>query len=183
MIAEEDGKVHFVDLRMPGTRPSLSRDLPAGETDPGGLRDADWSSCDPYHVGGVCGKRWFVWDLRQAGVAPKPYVGETQLSGALCFRWHPYAASFATAGATVEPSRAHVQLNDLQPVDAAPTTGAAAGWAVGAASPPRLFAHDLPTRVATISWLYTQPPLLLGAADTKVCLWSPRPDGPSSAIM
>lgn len=183
MIAEEDGKVHFVDLRMPGTRPSLSRDLPAGETDPGGLRDADWSSCDPYHVGGVCGKRWFVWDLRQAGVAPKPYVGETQLSGALCFRWHPYAASFATAGATVEPLRAHVQLNDLQPVDAAPTTGAAAGWAAGAASPPRLFAHDLPTRVATISWLYTQPPLLLGAADTKVCLWSPRPDGPSSAIM
>jgi len=183
MIAEEDGKVHFVDLRMPGTRPSLSRDLPAGETDPGGLRDADWSSCDPYHVGGVCGKRWFVWDLRQAGVAPKPYVGETQLSGALCFRWHPYAASFATAGATVEPLRAHVQLNDLQPVDAAPATGAAAGWAAGAASPPRLFAHDLPTRVATISWLYTQPPLLLGAADTKVCLWSPRPDGPSSAIM
>ena len=66
----------------------------------------------------------------------------------------------------------HVQLNDLQNVDAAPATGAAQ---------PRLFAHDLPTRVATISWLYTQPPLLLGAADTKVCLWSPY--GPSSAIM
>ena len=172
MIAEEDGKVHFVDLRSKDTRPSLSRDLPAGETDPGGLRDADWSNCDPYHVGGVCGKRWFVWDLRQAGVAPKPYVGEAQLSGALCFRWHPYAASFATAGATVEPSRVHVQLNDLQNVDAAPATGAAQ---------PRLFAHDLPTRVATIAWLYTQPPLLLGAADTKVCLWSPY--GPSSAIM
>lgn len=42
MIAQEDGQVHFVDLRVPGGRPSLSRGLPPSSLDSGGLRDADW---------------------------------------------------------------------------------------------------------------------------------------------
>ena len=176
MIAEEDGKIHFIDLRAPaGARPSLSRDLPAGEADAGGLRDADWSAFDPYLVGGVCGKRWVVWDLRQPGLAPPPHTGDAQPSGALCFRWHPSSASFATAAATGEHTRAHVQLHELQPADNAPATGAASGWAAvvgAAAAAPRLFAHDLPTRVAALAWLPATAPLLLGACDTKVCLWS-----------
>lgn len=187
MVAEEDGKVHFYDMRAPpSARPSLARDVPAGEADAGGLRDADWSSYDPYLVGGVCGKRWVVWDLRQAGLAPPPLSGDAQASGALSFRWHPHAATFATAGATGEHTRAHVQLHEVQPPDAAPETGTAAGWAAMGAmagtSPPQLFAHDLPTRVAAVTWLFTRPARLLGAADTKVCLWHPG-GGQQSAIM
>ena len=44
MIAEDEGHVHFVDLRVASARPSLTRSLPPsfGPLDAGGLRDADW---------------------------------------------------------------------------------------------------------------------------------------------
>ena len=72
-----------------------------------------------------------------------------------------------------------MQLHTLQTADAAldagPPPGVAVKWtatpAVGV-SPPRLFAHDLPTRVAALSWLHTPQPMLLGAADSKVFVWA-----------
>ena len=42
LVAQEDGQLHFLDLRTPANRPALSRSLPPGDSDAGGLRDADW---------------------------------------------------------------------------------------------------------------------------------------------
>jgi hypothetical protein len=81
MVAQDDGNVHFIDLRvpndrpslsLPNERPSLSRYIPAADTDPAGCCDADWSLDDPYLVGGVVGSRWVAWDLRQPGRCPPP---------------------------------------------------------------------------------------------------------------
>ena len=70
-----------------------------------------------------------------------------------------------------------MQVHKMDPAAGA-TAPVATGWAATALQPaaaalPRLFAHDLPTRVAAISWLHTPSALLLGVADTKVCVWSP----------
>ena len=170
MVAEESGHIHFVDLRRKGMRPSLTRRLPPGDADAGGLRDADWSPADPYLVGGVSGTRWVAWDLRMPGLSPAPQAGDAQPSGALAFRWAPSSNHFATAGASGD-----AWVHSLSTADAAPPTGwqLGAGWqGVGGASPPHTqLAHELPTRLAAVSWLRLQPAVLVGAADTKVCLW------------
>jgi len=170
MIAQEDGQVHFVDLRVPGGRPSLSRGLPPSSLDSGGLRDADWSPADYYLVGGVCGARWVAWDLRQAGLSPPPQSGDSQPSGALAFRWHPHSPHFATAGAAGGVHVHTLQQPDLHvhghmPSHAAPSAYGEANFDV-------TLAHELPTRVGSISWLHTRPAMLVGAADTKVCVWA-----------
>lgn len=104
MVAEDEGHVHFIDLRVPSARPSLTRSLPPsfGAFDAGGLADADWSRHDSYLLGGVCGSQFVGWDLRQPGLNPPPVVGEGPAGGGTAFRWSPHRADFATAGATNE---------------------------------------------------------------------------------
>jgi len=113
MVAEDEGHVHFVDLRVASARPSLTRSLPPsfGAFDAGGLRDADWSRHDPYLLGGVCGSQFVGWDLRHPGLCPPPIVGDAHPGGANTFRWSPFGADFATAGTTNEvPARASAAL-------------------------------------------------------------------------
>jgi len=118
----------------------------------------------------VCGARWVAWDLRQPGLSPPPHSGDSQPSGALAFRWHPHSPHFATAGAA---GGVHVNTNqqpDLHvhghmPSHAAPSAYGEANFDV-------TLAHELPTRVGSISWLHTRPAMLVGAADTKVCVWA-----------
>ena len=158
MVAQEEGHVHFLDLRLPGSRPSLARSLPPGES---ALYDADWSAHDTYLVGGVCGGRWVAWDLRKAGIAAPQHAGDAQQGGCTSFRFSPAGRSFATAGTGGE-----VLVYHIQPAEAA----AASMWAP---TPTRL-AHDLPTRVSGLSWMHvtTPAPMLVGAADRRVCVWS-----------
>ena len=172
MVAQEDGQIHFLDLRAPTARPSLARAVPLGDADAGGLFDADWSPHDPYLVGGVCGGRWLVWDLRIAGAAAPPqHAGDAQPGGATAFRFAPATPqTFATAGTggellvhglattpSLEASRHHFHVG------------------IGALAPaPLRLGHDLPTRVSALAWLHvTMPsPMLVGSVDSKVCLWA-----------
>lgn len=175
MVAQEEGQLHFVDLRAPSARPSLSRSVPLGDADAGGLYEADWSPIDLYQVGGVCGGRWLLWDLRFAGSASPPqHVGDAHPGGGTAFKFAPMTPrTFATAGTggevlvhTLAPATADVVVAG----GAHPFHASHASWAP---APTRL-GHDLPTRVAALSWLHAGDamPMLAGAADSKVCLWA-----------
>lgn len=163
MVAQDGGHVHFLDLRVPSHRPSLSRFVPLDDGDAGGLIDADWAPRDPYLVGGVCGSRWLAWDLRQPGLAPLPHSGDAQPSACTHFRWSTSSerTSFATCGATGGAYVHHVQHADSGP----------SAWAAASTK----LTHDLPTRVASLSWIHSHPAMpqmLVGCADTKVCIWA-----------
>uniref|UniRef100_A0A7S2JBT2 Uncharacterized protein n=1 Tax=Haptolina brevifila TaxID=156173 RepID=A0A7S2JBT2_9EUKA len=167
MIAQEDGAVHFVDLRAKGSKPSLSRGLAPGDAAAGGLRDADWSPFDVNLIGGVCGGRWVVWDLRRAGLSPPPQSGDSQPSGALAFRWAPGSRRFATAG-----TAGGLHVHTLQQTVLHAHAPSAPASTFGDTSFDLTLSHELPTRVASLSWLHTASAMLVGAADSKVCVWT-----------
>lgn len=153
MIAEDEGHVHFIDMRFKSARPSLSRSLPPSfSLDAGGLRDADWSPYDPYLVGGICGSQYVGWDLRHEGLM----VGDAEPNGAIAFRWGPHSAQVAT-------SSNEVQVHKIR------FTAGHSEWQM---SKTHVLSQDLPTRVASISWMHVSDQERLCASfDTKVCIW------------
>ena len=187
MLALDDGRVHFFDVRAGGSgggsggtsptsavaRPSLSRSVPLDATDAAGLIDVDWSPRDPYLVGGVCGSRWLAWDIRQAAdfLPPGgreeerglPHSGDAQPTPCTSFRWSPaMPKSFATCG-----SSNTVYVHSVTPRDEW-----GGKWQM---HEPTKLGHDLPTRVGALSWVRSHPsmpPMLVGCADSKVCLWA-----------
>lgn len=180
MLALDSGHVHFFDQRTSGgsssviARPSLSRFVPLDAGDSAGLITADWSPRDPYLVGCACGSRWLAWDLRQpADFLPPgareeqrglPHSGDAQPSACTAFRWSPGAPkSFATCGGGSD-----AYVHSVAPRDE---------WGGGTwqMQEPSRLSHELPTRVGGLSWIRSHPsmaPMLVGCADSKVCLWT-----------
>ena len=156
MIAEGRGAVHFVDLRSPGVRPTISLQYDGGE-----LADADWSSHDPYLVGGVSSTEWVGWDLRYAeSQSASPQTGFAHAKGGAVFRWAPDRLNFATAGTGNE-----TKIYSLKKIQ-----GREGGmWNVDNAA---LVRHNLQTRVGSVTWLHTDADLqLVGSGGSKVFKW------------
>jgi len=167
MVADE-GRLLFVDLRAPpDTLPSISRELPAAPSSDGyALRDADWCPADPNLVGGVLNSgNWVAWDLRQGGEVQS---GDAHAHGGLAFAWAPTGRRFATTG----------RLGDVAVHNVTPGSVAGFGgdsrWTV----PAQALTHGMPTRTAALSWARggattsSSASILVGACDTKVCVWS-----------
>ena len=115
----------------------------------------------------MCGAHWVAWDLRQPGLSPPPQIGPGHATGGTGFRWSPTRNAFATSGSTNELS-----VHTLHMADSGP-----GAWSVVR---DRL-SHELPTRVAALSWLHVAAePVLAACADTKVCIWSVG--GPERAL-
>jgi len=169
MVADE-GRLLFVDLRAPDTLPSLSRELPpAPSSDTYALRDADWCPADANLVGGVLSSgKWVAWDLRQGG---EVQGGDAHPDGGLAFAWAPTGRLFATTG----------RLGDVAVHTVTPGSVAGMGdysrWTV----PAQALSHGMPTRTAALSWARggatASSNALVGACDTKVCVWSVAGNG------
>ena len=158
------------------SRSSLSRSA-ADATDAAGLIDVDWSPRDPYLVGGGGLATWDIGrpptSCRRAarGGARLPHSGDAQPTA------HELPLVAGDAQVVRDVRRQQHRMCTVTPRDEV--------WQM---HEPTKLGHDLPTRVGALSWVRphpSMPPMLVGCADSKVCLWalSTPGDGDSMGML